>query len=340
MEQSPKKSSTLISLKRNWTTGRSFSLIMSSFPGFRMDGRWIRSLRGAKSPVDPCLPSGWFNEQELDLEGRVKEVSAILLSNRECPFTCLMCDLWKHTTEEKVPPGAIPAQLIYALDRLTPACYLKLYNSGSFFDPAAIPMEDYPAIASLSSGFDRVLVESHTSFIGENCLEFSNLLKGRLEVAIGLETVNPEVLPLLNKGMSLEDFKKSVDFLQSKGISTRAFILLRPPFLNEAEAVDWACRSIDFAFSCGVEVCSVIPVRSGNGALDHLALEGYFGEPSIYSLEQVLDYGIGLKKGLVFADLWDLERFSTCEHCFGSRKERLTEVNLTQKHVKPVTCNC
>ena len=110
--------------------------------------------------------------------------------------------------------------------------------------------------------------------------------------------------------------------------------------INEAEAVEWACRSIDFAFSFGVEVCSVIPVRSGNGALDRMALDGYFGEPSIYSLEQVLDYGLGLKKGLVFADLWDLERFSTCKTCFGSRKERLMQANLTQKPVKPLSCNC
>jgi len=305
-----------------------------------MDGPWIRSLRGAKSPVDPHRPNGWFNEQEPDTEGAVKEVSAILLTNRECSFNCLMCDLWKHTTAEKVPAGAIPAQIEYALDRLKPASYLKLFNSGSFFDPGAIPLEDYPGIASLSSGFDTVLVESHTRFTGKNCLEFSKMLKGQLQVAIGLETVHPKVLPLLNKGMTLEGFKRSVDFLRSNMISTRAFILLRPPFLNEAEAVEWACRSIDFAFSCGVEVCSVIPVRSGNGALDRLALEGYFGEPSIYSLEQVLDYGLGLKKGLVLADLWDLERFSTCEHCFGSRKERLTQVNLTQKPVKPLSCNC
>ena len=313
---------------------------MSSFPGFRKDGRWIRSMRGEKSPVDPYQPYGWFNEQELDIAGDVKEVSAILLTNKECPFTCLMCDLWTHTTREEVPAGAIPAQVEYALERLNNASYLKLFNSGSFFDPAAIPVEDYPGIASLASTFNRVLVESHTHFIGDKCLEFSRMLEGQLQVAIGLETVHPGVLPLLNKGMTLEEFKRSVDYLHTYDISTRAFILLRPPFLNEAEGVEWACRSIDFAFSCDVEVCSVIPVRSGNGALDQLAGDGYFSEPSIHSLEQVVEYGLGLKQGLVFADLWDLERFSTCNHCFASRKERLNQMNLTQKQVQPLTCNC
>lgn len=313
---------------------------MSKLPGIQMDGRWIRSMRGEKSPVDPYLPHGWFNEQELDLQGYVKDVSAILLTNRECPFNCLMCDLWKHTTDETIPVGAIPAQMEFAFERLTPATHLKLFNSGSFFDPKAIPVEDFKQIASLCSDMDQVLVESHTAFIGEECLEFSRLLKGQLQVAIGLETVHPEVLPRLNKGMSLENFKKSVGFLQSNGISTRAFILLRPPFLDEAEGLEWACRSIDFAFSCGVDACSMIPVRSGNGALDKLATEGYFAEPTIQSLERVLEYGIKLKKGMVLADLWDLERFSTCNLCFESRRERLNQMNLTQKHMMHVECSC
>ncbi len=313
---------------------------MSKLPGIQMDGLWIRSMRGEKFPVDPSLPYGWFNEQELDLQGYVKEVSAILLTNRECPFNCLMCDLWKHTTDETIPVGAIPAQMEFAFEKLSPATHLKLFNSGSFFDPRAIPVEDYKQIASLSAAFENVLVESHTAFIGEKCLEFDRMLNGQLEVAIGLETVHPEVLPRLNKGMSLEDFKKSVGFLQSNGISTRAFILLRPPFLDEAEGLEWACRSIDFAFACGVDICSVIPVRSGNGALDTMALDDYFQEPSIHTLERVLEYGIRLQKGLVFADLWDLDRFSTCEHCFESRKERLKQMNLTQEYVKHLECSC
>lgn len=313
---------------------------MSRVPGFGMDRRWIRSFRGEKAGTDPTLPYGWFNEQERSLEGVVEEVSAILLTNRECPFNCLMCDLWKHTTSETVPAGAIPAQVEYALERLHEANFLKLYNSGSFFDPGAIPVEDYGRIASRSTGFNMVLVESHPAFIGEKCLDFRDRLQGKLQVAIGLESVHPEVLPLLNKEMTLEGFKKGVDFLLTNGISVRAFILLRPPFLSEEEGVEWACRSIDFAFGCGVDICSVIPVRSGNGVLDHLSSQGYFEQPSIGSLERVVAYGIGLRKGLVFADLWDLERFSACDRCFDDRKERLQQINLQQLVLPPVRCNC
>jgi len=290
--------------------------------------------------VDPYVPYAYFNELERNSSGAIIEANTLLLTNRECPFTCLMCDLWKHTTDEPVPVGAIPTQIEYALSRLPKASVLKLYNSGSFFDPHAIPVKDYPKIATLAEGFDSLVVESHTAFLGKHCLELRKLLTPGLQVAIGLETVHPEVLERLNKQMTLDGFKRGVDFLGQNGISTRAFILLRPPFLTEEEGVEWACRSIDFAFETGVEVCSVIPVRAGNGAMDVLATRGFHQEPSLASLEQVLEYGIGLGKGRVFADLWDLERFSGCDHCFEARKAKLEKMNLSQELLSLIDCGC
>jgi radical SAM enzyme (TIGR01210 family) len=313
---------------------------MSNFPDFRIDGRWIRSQRGNKTPVDPYIPYGYINEQERNSQGAVEEVNTVLLTNRECPFTCLMCDLWKHTNDEPAPGGAIPKQIKYAMERLPVARGLKLYNSGSFFDPHAIPVTDYGKIASLVEEYDSVLVESHTAFLGKDCLNFKDLLSPALQVAIGLETVHPEVLHALNKKMTLDAFCRAVDYLGRKEISTRAFILLRPPFLSEEEGVEWACKSIDFAFQTGVEVCSVIPVRNGNGALDALASQGFHQEPSLRSLEQVLEYGIGLGKGNVFADLWDLERFSGCDTCFETRSARMKKMNLSQEILAPVDCDC
>ncbi len=73
----------------------------------------------------------------------MEPVATVFLTNRECPFRCLMCDLWRNTLTETVPVGAIPAQIDHALLRLPPAKQLKLYNSGSFFDPHAIPPQDY-----------------------------------------------------------------------------------------------------------------------------------------------------------------------------------------------------
>ncbi len=251
-----------------------------------------------------------------------------------------MCDLWKNTTDKKVPSGAIPGQIEWALSQLPVTRHIKLYNSGNFFDSQAIPIEDYKKIASLLQGFDTVIVESHPKLINEKVVRFRDMLGTELQVAIGLETVHPEVLSKLNKRMELADFRMSVEFLNKNDIKSRAFILLRPPFLTEIEGIEWARKSLDFAFECGVECCVIIPTRSGNGALDILQKEGYFSPPDIKSLEVALDYGIGLQAGRVFADLWDIDLFSSCNKCLEDRKIRLKNTNLNQQLQPSVFCPC
>jgi uncharacterized Fe-S cluster-containing MiaB family protein len=110
--------------------------------------------------------------------------------------------------------------------------------------------------------------------------------------------------------------------------------------MSESEGIHWAERSLDFAFKIGVECCTIIPVRGGNGAMDSLHERGDFTPPDIHSLEKVLEYGIGLKAGRVFADTWDLEQFSVCNECFEQRRDRLIYMNLHQKTAVPVACNC
>jgi radical SAM enzyme (TIGR01210 family) len=313
---------------------------MNEFPDLKIDDSRIRECRGKKNPVDPEKPYAWLVEKERTSPGSIEDVATIFLTNRECPFNCLMCDLWKNTTDKSVTEGAIPDQIELALNNLPHVKHLKLYNSGSFFDKKAIPEEDYKKIASLVGGFETVIVESHPAFIDERCLRFRDMIKADLQIAIGLETVNTGILRKLSKRMTIEEFAASVDFLMRHDIFTRTFILLRPPFLTESDGVFWAERSIDFAFNAGVECCVIIPVRPGNGIMDQLLEKGIFSLPDIRSLEKVIEYGIEQQAGRVFADTWDLKLFSKCDKCLGERTSRLTEMNLRQMYVSAIKCTC
>ena len=306
----------------------------SDSPTAFSDG-WILEQRPAGNRVDPHRPYAYMVEPECSINGAIEDVATIFLTNAECPFRCLMCDLWKNTTTERVRPGMIAEQIRWALEQMPPARHIKLYNSGNFFDPNAIPPEDYQEIAELVSGFDTVIVESHPRMIGRRCLMFREMLPADLHVAIGLETVHPDVLPRLNKRMTLDDFRDAVGTLRVNGMQARAFILLRPPFLSEDQGLLWARRSIDFAFDAGVECCAVIPTRSGNGAMEILADRGDFHPPGLESLEAVLEYGVTLGRGRVFVDLWDAERFVTDTPDATERIERLRQMNLTQSIVPP-----
>jgi radical SAM enzyme (TIGR01210 family) len=301
--------------------------------------QWILGQRGAKNRVDPRVPYAFLVEAERSENGELVDVATLFLTNRECPYRCLMCDLWKNTLDERVPAGAIPAQIRFALERLPPARWVKLYNSGSFFDPAAIPPADDEEIGRLSAPFERVIVECHPAMLGPRCLRFREQIAGDLEVALGLETAHPGVLERLNKRMTLDSFARGAAFLAENGIDLRVFILLRPPFMTEAEGLEWACRSLDFAFDHGAAVCSVIPTRGGNGALEALAIAGQFAPPSLASMEAALEYGVRLGRGRVFLDLWEAERFATCPACAAARLDRLAEINRTQGVPPPVACS-
>lgn len=300
----------------------------------------VLAARGSKNPVDARRPYAFLVEPECAASGQVEDVATLFLTNRECPFHCLMCDLWRNTTDSRVPPGAIPEQIDYALARLPAARHIKLYNSGNFFDRQAIPAEDHAAIAERVRSFHTVIVENHPRLCGDDVLRFRDRLSGQLEVAVGLETVHEEVLARLNKRMTLADYERAVTFLRRAEIHVRTFILLRPPFLNESEGVEWAIRSLKFAFDLGVQCAAVIPTRPGNGMLEQLMQAGWFASPQMASMEQVLEAGLGMQRGRVFMDLWDCERFYPCDRCGPARRARLHEMNLTQRELPRVVCDC
>ncbi|MGI9530898.1 radical SAM protein [Lutimonas sp.] len=301
---------------------------------------WIEANRPERNLIQMNRPYGWLVEKERAASGKNVDTGIIFISNKECSFRCLMCDLWKNTTEESVPVGAVPEQIKWALGKMPHIKQLKLYNSGSFFDTKAIPVEDYGAIAAMAAGFETVVVEAHPKLINASCLSFRDMLDPELEVAVGLETVHTEVLKKLNKQMTVDDFVRSIKFLNQHNIRSRAFILLRPPFMTEEEGVYWAKKSLDLAFDVGVECCTLIPVRPGNGAMDILMKQGQFEKPSLKSLEEVVDYGISLNAGRVFADTWDLELFSQCSQCFDQRVDRLIRINQNQSLLPKVSCSC
>ena len=318
--------------------------------------RFILARRGPRAPLDPSIHQGVVVEDERAEDGHVARVATVFLTGRECPWRCTMCDLWKHTTETDTPAGAIPKQIAAArlqiADAAPPVETLKLYNAGSFFDPRAVPESDYDDIAQQIAGLSRVIVESHPALIGRRVDALLDALdRGRplprpgyptkLEVAIGLETANPDVLDALNKRFTVDDFKAAAGALRSRGVAVRVFLLVSPPFIADAEQDAWLVRSIDVAFQAGVSVVSLVPTRSGNGAMEALAASGQFHEPSLADVERSLAVALAAARGRgrVFVDLWDLPRFASCATCLESRKARLHSTNLTQT-IAPSSTRC
>src|SRR5437588_1429287 len=206
-------------------------ILMPALIAQNLSRDWTMAQRPPRNPnLNPFQPYGFFLEQERSASGHIVTFGTILLTNKECPWRCVMCDLWKNTLTETVPVGAIPRQISFAVDRFPQRpSQIKLYNSGSFFDVAAIPAADYADTARAVDFASHVIVESHPRLVGERTLRLPDRLAGSLEVAIGLETIHPYVLPRLNKNFDLGDFQRAASFLAENRILLRAFVLVKPP---------------------------------------------------------------------------------------------------------------
>ncbi len=265
----------------------------------------------------------------------------MFLAGAECPFTCSFCDLWRWTLDGPTPAGALTVQLAHVLTALSPPIpdRLKLYNASNFFDRRAVPQEDLPRIAELAEPFAAVTVESHASTIGPLTLEFAALLAGRLEVAIGLETIHPVAAEQLNKKLDLDRFDRAAAFLAEHDMGLRVFVLLGTPHIPVGESIEWTVRAVEYAAARGASRIAVIPVRGGNGEMERLQQLGHFVPPTLAQLETVLERCIALAPAVVSADLWDVGRLPACESCRLERVARLSHMNVTGRMQRAVSCS-
>jgi radical SAM enzyme (TIGR01210 family) len=313
--------------------------------------RFVLERRGPRTPHDPWRYQNLIVEDERTDRGSIARVATVFLTGRECPWRCAMCDLWQYTTAADTPPGAIPSQIgaarLALREHRDEVGQMKLYNAGNFFDPRAVPEGDYDAVATELAGLDRVIVESHPALIGSRVDRFLGALEShrraspiQLEVAMGLETANPDALERLHKRITVEAFESSAEWLKSRGVGLRVFLLISPPFVAPSDQDAWLLQSIDAAWSCGATVVSLVPTRPGNGALETLTAEGAFRAPDLEDIERSVDlvHARGIE-GRVFVDLWDLKRFARCPHCFESRRERLHAINIGQRPFPLPSCS-
>lgn len=304
------------------------------------DGR-IRRLRPPKPAVDPHAAHGHLIEAERRPGGRIERALTVFLAGAECPFTCSFCDLWRWTTDAPTPPGALTRQLAKVLGGLDGPLpdRLKLYNASNFFDERAVPSADLPDIAALAAPFAAVTVESHANTIGARTLALAERLTGRLEVAVGLETVHPVAAAHLNKRLDLARFDRAARFLADHDLDLRVFVLLGAPYVPAGESVEWTMRTVEHAARRGASVVSIIPVRGGNGELDRLQALGHFVPPTFAELEEAAERGAAFTDAVVAVDLWDAAGLPCCRHCRAARIERLQRLNVTGFTEPRIACD-
>lgn len=247
---------------------------------------------------DPREPTRVWLDEDNTPDG-VYQSLTIILNTGGCRWAraggCTMCGYVAESVEGgTVPHEALMEQIDACLEHEEeradePSDLIKIYTSGSFLDEREVPAETRQAIASTFADRERIVVESLPDFVEREKLgEFTDAGLA-VDVAIGLETASDRVRhDCVNKYFDFEDFIAASDAADSAGAGIKAYLLMKPPFLSESEAVTDMKRSVrrcaEYAHTVSMNPTNV----QRHTMVEELYHDGGYRPPWLWSVTAVL----------------------------------------------------
>ncbi|MCK5548290.1 MAG: archaeosine biosynthesis radical SAM protein RaSEA, partial [Thermoplasmata archaeon] len=238
-------------------------------------------------------PAASWSEKEV-FNGSVEDSLVIILRTKGCSWHrrggCLMCG-YHFDSDPSVKDDDVLTQLESALGRIKEEKIAKLYNSGSFFDEEEISGKLRKKILEALEGkVEKLVVETRPEFISDKPIKDALGHVKNLEVAVGLESANDLVLEkCVNKGFTFKDFEKGATTARDAGASVRTYLLVKPPFLTEKEAIEDAVSSAKKAAKYS-DVISFNPLNIQKGTLvEKLWRRGDYRPPWLWSVLDVIE---------------------------------------------------
>jgi radical SAM enzyme (TIGR01210 family) len=203
---------------------------------------------------------------------------------------CLMCGYNQAASGSGIGEEELLKQLEIAKSKLQGEEMVKIYTSGSFLDEKEIPPSVRERVLQEFSSCKRILFESRPEFVTEESL--SRLPADKVEIALGLESANDLVLrKCINKGFGASDYQRAASLIKSKGMRVRTYLLLKPLYLTERQAMLDTISSIDFAHGLSDSI-SVNPVNvQRETQVESLFRRGDYRPPWLWTLVEVLRQG-------------------------------------------------
>ena len=172
-----------------------------------------------------------------------------------------------------------------------------MYTSGNFFDDHEVPPEIRTTILKeLGDRCDKVIVETLSHLLRREQLEDALAHVDALEIALGLESTNEGVLRnSVNKVWGIKEHARAAALARGTGATVKTYLLVKPAFLTEAEAIEDAVRSGHEADPHS-DTISFNPVNVQSRTLvDRLFRRGEFRPPWLWSVVEVLERTRDLK---------------------------------------------
>jgi radical SAM enzyme (TIGR01210 family) len=262
--------------------------------------RELRDEKGAKNYAPDEPTRVWLDED--NTPDGVYQSLTIILNTGGCRWAraggCTMCGYVAESVEGgSVAHEDLLTQVDACLDHEQAEAdeesgLVKIYTSGSFLDEREVPAETRQAIAETFADRDRIVVESLPDFVDRDKLEDFTEVGLETDVAVGLETANDRVRhDCVNKYFDFTDFEAACAEAREADAGVKAYLLMKPPFLSEGEAIEDMESSIRRC--AGVEGCHTVSMNPTNvqqyTMVDQLHFRGGYRPPWLWSVAEVLE---------------------------------------------------
>ncbi|QCJ46045.1 archaeosine biosynthesis radical SAM protein RaSEA [Haloprofundus sp. MHR1] len=267
--------------------------------GMDAHNKVMREIRGLKEKhYDPHEPTRvWIDED--NTPSGVYQSLTIILNTGGCRWAraggCTMCGYVAESVEGgTVEHEALMDQIQVCLDHEAENAegkspLIKIYTSGSFLDEREVPAETRDAIAETFSDRERIVVESLPDFVDREKLDDFVSRGLDTDVAVGLETATDRVRrDCVNKYFAFDDFVAASEEADAAGAGIKAYLLMKPPFLSESEAIEDMKSSVrrcaEYAHTVSMNPCNVQRYTM----VDELHFRGGYRPPWLWSVAEVL----------------------------------------------------
>jgi radical SAM enzyme (TIGR01210 family) len=233
--------------------------------------------------------------------GRIYKRKKIILAAPGCTAaTCTMCPIPNEAfygLRLNFTPEDFIRQFYAAFEDEPIDSYqlISVYNSGNWFAnreiPAAARQGIYQIIAQ--SQCEGIMVESLPQFITAQAIAEAKAYLGgkRLFVGIGLQSVDDLIRNLcINTTCTKEQFERASHLLWENRYTAKVYLMVKPPFLTEHEAVVETVQSIRYVSDLGFEDVSICPTRIAPYTIAaELARRGTYSPPSLWTIVDILN---------------------------------------------------
>lgn len=267
----------------------------------------MKSLRSKVSKVSKGLRVRTMNEQDRDMpihfkedsiifDGKLRTRKRIVLLTAGCGIgTCTMCPFPNESLA-----GVTEENIINQFENsfkdtdINDYEVITIFNNGNFFRDAEVSpvVRDHIYKRVAESNAKYLSVESLPQFTNAKKILDAKLKLGgkKLAVFMGIQTANDFIRETaINTTCTKKAFETATHNLLSNGFIPVAFLMIKPPFLTETEAIEDAVASVQYLASIGVTYATLCPTRvAPNTLLEILHNRGDYSPPWTWSVIEVL----------------------------------------------------